>query len=58
MTTRYGAFLARDTNGDVAQLHGIGVQKFGDTWYIYGENKVAGNLFQGVRCYTTKDFAS
>lgn len=58
MTTRYGTFLARDTNGDVAQLHGIGVQKFGDTWYVYGENKVAGNLFQGVRCYTTTDFAS
>lgn len=32
------------------------VCKFGDTWYAYGENKVNGNLFQGVCCYTTTDF--
>ena len=48
MADRFGAFLPHDTSGDVAQLHGIGLQKFGDTWYAYGENKVNGNLFQGV----------
>ena len=58
MVDRFGSFLPRDTKGEVAQLHGIGVQKFGDTWYAYGENKVNGNLFQGVICYTTKDFAA
>lgn len=56
MADRFGAFLPHDTSGDVAQLHGIGLQKFGDTWYAYGENKVNGNLFQGVCCYTTTDF--
>jgi hypothetical protein len=58
MTNRYGSFLPQDTDGNVAQLHGIGVQKFGDTWFAYGENKVNGNLFQGVCCYSTKDFVN
>lgn len=57
MYGRYGAFSMKDTEGAVAQLHGIGIQRFGDTWYAYGENKVNGNLFQGVCCYTTQDFA-
>ena len=39
MADRFGAFLPHDTSGDVAQLHGIGLQKFGDTWYAYGENR-------------------
>ena len=29
MADRFGAFLPHDTSGDVAQLHGIGLQKFG-----------------------------
>ncbi|MBW3079201.1 family 43 glycosylhydrolase [Bifidobacterium simiiventris] len=56
MPTRFGSFLPTDTAGSVAQLHGIGVQRFGDTWCAYGENKANGNLFQGVCCYTTQDF--
>ncbi|NMM94422.1 family 43 glycosylhydrolase [Bifidobacterium oedipodis] len=56
MVTRFGAFLAHDTDGNVAQLHSLGVQRFGDRWYAYGENKVKGNRFQGVMCYSTTDF--
>ena len=56
MTDRFGSFLPHDTEGNVAQLHGIGVQRFDGTWYAYGENKTNGNLFQGVYCYTTDDF--
>ena len=50
------AALARDTAGNTAQLHGIGLQRFGDRWYAYGENKAGGHLFQGVECYSTTDF--
>ena len=39
MAIMQGAQLFRDTNGEVAQLHGIGVQRFGDRWYAYGEIK-------------------
>lgn len=58
MAILHGVQLFRDTDGNVAQLHGIGVQRFGDRWYAYGEIKHNGNLFQGVACYTTTDFAT
>ena len=58
MATLSGVQLFHDTDGGVAQLHGIGVQRFGDRWYAYGEIKHGGNLFQGVACYSTQDFAS
>lgn len=58
MAIMQGAQLFRDTNGEVAQLHGIGVQRFGDRWYAYGEIKNNGNLFQGVACYSTTDFVT
>ncbi len=53
--TMRGARLAHDDRGDVAQLHGLGIQRFGALYYAYGENKVDGNLFQGVACYTSPD---
>lgn len=56
MATMNGVNLFRDDRGRVAQLHGIGVQRFGDRWYAYGEVKYDGNLFQGVACYSTADF--
>lgn len=55
MVTMQGVRLAHDDHGSVAQLHGLGIQRFGDLWYAYGENKVGGNLFQGVACYTSPD---
>lgn len=55
MATLHGATLFYDDKGAVAQLHGIGVQRFGDRWYAYGENKRNGHLFQGVACYSTDD---
>lgn len=56
MTTIKGVNLFRDEAGQVAQLHGIGVQRFGERWFAYGEVKTEGNLFQGVACYVTADF--
>lgn len=56
MSTMNGVNLFRDNTGEVAQLHGIGVQRFGDKWYAYGEVKFNGNLFQGVACYSTNNF--
>lgn len=56
MAIMQGVQLFRDDKGEVAQLHGIGVQRFDDVWYAYGEIKNNGNLFQGVSCYTTRDF--
>lgn len=58
MTIMQGVQLFTDTDGSVAQLHGIGVQRFGDRWYAYGEIKNDGNLFQGVACYSTTDFVA
>lgn len=58
MAMMNGVNLFRDDAGDVAQLHGIGVQRFGDRWYAYGEIKDAGNLFQGIACYSTADFVA
>lgn len=53
--TMRGVCLAHDDTGAVAQLHGLGIQQFDGTYYAYGENKVSGNLFQGVACYTSDD---
>lgn len=58
MAQMNGVNLFRDDKGEVAQLHGIGVQKFGERWYAYGEIKFEGNLFQGVACYSTTDFVN
>ena len=55
--TMKGVSLALDDHGQVAQLHGLGIQRFGGTYYAYGENKVNGNRFQGVACYTSDDLA-
>lgn len=50
------AVTFRNRVGDIAQLHGIGVLQEGGGWYIYGERKAEGNLFQGVDCYYTEDW--
>lgn len=47
-----------DDRGRVAQLHGIGVQRIGDRWFAWGEDKAAGDRFTAIACYSTEDFAS
>lgn len=56
MATMQGVQLFTDTDGNVAQLHGIGVQRFGDRWYAYGEIKNDGNLFSGRRLLFHHEF--
>lgn len=50
--------LVLDDQGRAAQLHGIGVQRVGDRWYAWGEDKTAGQTFTAVACYSTDDFAN
>lgn len=45
----------RDTSGNVAQLHGVGIQRFGDRFYAWGEDKSAGPTFTAVACYSSPD---
>ena len=48
----------RDQHGHVAQLHGVGIQRFGDTYWAWGEDKARGQLFNGVCCYRSTDLAT
>ncbi len=48
----------RDQEGKVAQLHGVGIQQFGDTFYAWGEDKTNGDRFTGVACYSSTDLAT
>lgn len=50
--------LFRDESGAVAQLHGVGIQRFGDRYYAWGEDKTRGALFTGVACYSSTDLAT
>ena len=50
--------LFRDTQGEVAQLHGIGVLRHEGRWYAYGENKLNQALFCGTSCYSTDDLVT
>ena len=44
-----------DDRGAVAQLHGVGVQRFDDLYYAWGEDKSAGATFIAVACYSSPD---
>lgn len=45
-----------DTEGEPIQAHGGQIQKFGDTYYWYGEDKTRGGRpIDGVRAYSSKD---
>lgn len=50
--------LFLDDRGLVAQLHGIGIQRVGEHWYAWGEDKTAGDRFTAVACYRSTDLAS
>ncbi|MGW9111668.1 family 43 glycosylhydrolase [Microbacterium sp. NPDC055683] len=47
-----------DDRGRPAQLHGIGIQRWGDRWYAWGEDKTAGDRFTAVACYSSDDLAT
>lgn len=44
-----------DTEGRVAQLHGIGVLRIGERFFAWGEDKSAGSTFTAVACYSSPD---
>jgi Glycosyl hydrolases family 43/Ricin-type beta-trefoil lectin domain-like len=48
-----------DQNGNVLQMHGLGIVKVGASWYGFGEDKTgesSGNTsFQDIPCYTSTD---
>ena len=46
-----------DDRGRTAQLHGIGLQRIGDRWFAWGEDKTAGDRFTAVACYSSIDLA-
>ncbi|MDQ0615094.1 hypothetical protein QF046_002735 [Microbacterium sp. W4I4] len=50
--------LFLDDRGRVAQLHGIGIQRVGEHWYAWGEDKTAGDRFTAIACYRSTDLAS
>ncbi|MFF2299593.1 RICIN domain-containing protein [Arthrobacter sp. NPDC058127] len=52
-----GAALSDDT-GRMVQAHGAGITKVGDTYYMVGEDKEAGQTFTAVSCYSSKDLTS
>lgn len=47
-----------DEAGRVVQLHGVGVQRVGDRWLAWGEDKSAGGTFSGIACYASPDLAT
>lgn len=47
-----------DDAGRVSQLHGIGIQQFGDRFFAWGEDKTADGLFTAVSCYSSSDLAN
>ena len=47
-----------DDRGAVAQLHGIGIQRVGEHWYAWGEDKTAGDRFTAVACFRSPDLAN
>jgi hypothetical protein len=47
-----------DQHGNIAQLHGVGIQLVDGTFYAWGEDKAAGPTFSGVACYSSPDLAT
>ncbi|POX51086.1 RICIN domain-containing protein [Streptomyces sp. Ru72] len=51
-----------DQNGNVLQLHGLGIIKVGSTWYGFGEDKTgetsSDTSFQDIPCYTSTDLGT
>jgi hypothetical protein len=47
-----------DQHGEVAQLHGVGIQRYDGVFWAWGENKTRGATFGGVACYSSPDLAT
>lgn len=47
-----------DDRGRTAQLHGIGLQRIGERWFAWGEDKAAGDRFTAIACYSSDDLAT
>ena len=47
-----------DQNGDLVQLHGIGLLRVGDTYWAYGQDNRDGEPYHCVATYSTKDLAT
>ena len=43
-----------DDRGRTAQLHGIGLQRVGDRWFAWGEDKAAGDPFTAFVGYSLR----
>lgn len=50
--------LFLDDHGDVAQLHGVGIQHLDGLFWAWGEDKTHGSTFGGVACYSSPDLAT
>jgi hypothetical protein len=44
-----------DSAGNRLQAHGVGIFTVGSTYYMVGEDKVAGSTFTAVACYSSTD---
>jgi ricin-type beta-trefoil lectin protein/glycosyl hydrolase family 43 len=44
-----------DTAGNRLQAHGVGIFTVGSTYFMVGEDKVAGSTFTAVACYSSTD---
>jgi hypothetical protein len=49
------ATMWTDTAGNRLQAHGAGIFNVGSTYYMVGEDKVAGSTFTAVACYSSTD---
>ncbi|GAB3973456.1 family 43 glycosylhydrolase [Plantactinospora veratri] len=47
-----------DQHGEVAQLHGVGIQRYDGVFWAWGEDKTRGATFGGVACYSSPDLAT
>ncbi|MGI5149433.1 family 43 glycosylhydrolase [Plantactinospora sp. CA-294935] len=47
-----------DQHGEVAQLHGVGIQRYDGVFWAWGEDKTHGGTFGGVACYSSPDLAT
>ncbi|MFI9488523.1 family 43 glycosylhydrolase [Promicromonospora sp. NPDC052451] len=47
-----------DQHGAVAQLHGVGIQRYDGVFWAWGEDKTHGGTFGGVACYSSPDLAT
>lgn len=50
--------VLKDESGAIAQLHGIGLQRFGHRFWAWGEDKRSGSTFSAVAAYSSADLTT